>query len=793
MLLVRDLRHSFRMLGRNAGFSAVAVLSIALGIGANSTIFTFTNAYLLRPLPYRDSQRLRIVQGVDIPSQRVSRSPAYGEALAWREASQTTDGVVAVKYTAFSASETIPPEQVRGMQVSSGFFDLLSAAPLMGRVLTARDDTPDGRHVAVLSYSYWQRTGARPDVLGRKILLNGEPYDVVGVMPPSFRFPNPEWEIWVPLGIAADQAGKQQSVNVMFRTKPGVAAQAAAAELGEIARRTVRTDSAATGVWRVGTWSLHEYLNHVPYAAPSIISLQVAAVFVLLIACANLANLLLARSAARRREIAIRTAVGAGRSHLLRQLLVEAGVLSIFGGVAGAAMAYAGTRVLATVCPLWMLPVDGIEMDGNVLLFTLAASLIAGLVFGIVPAVQASRTAPSDVLKEGGRSTETRGRHWLRRALVITEMAAAVVLVIGATLLIRTLHGTNADLGFRTDHVLTMDLSLPAAKYASTASMVEFYRQAMANLAAVPGVLSAGGRDNFSRSPVLADGRPAPEPGAEMNSINAAVTPDYFSTLGIPLRSGRYLLAGDTENSQAVAIVNESLARRVWPGGTAVGRTIKTVRGDDRWRTVVGVVGDTKTNPLEVARPELYVPHSQRATRDLQIVLRSRSEPAGLAKAAKLAVAGVDPHQAITNLRTMEELMAFQISPQRVTSGLMTVFAAIALVLASIGIYGVTAYSVSQRTHEFGVRMALGASRASIARMVVQDAGATAAIGMAIGLAAAFGLTPLMKAILYGISATDPLTFLAVPAALALVAIAAAYVPALRATGADPLKSLRCE
>ena len=792
-MLLRDLRYAIRTLARSPGFSAVAVLSIALGIGANSTIFTFTNAYLLRPLPYEHSERLRIVNGVEIPRQRVSRSPTYGEALAWREASQNADGLVAAKYLTFNAGETIPPEQILGMQVSAGFFELLSARPHIGRTFTAHDDTPDRRRVVVLSYGYWQRTGARPDVLGRKLLLNGEPYDVLGVMPPSFRFPNPEWEIWVPLGLAADQAGRQQSVNVMFRTKPGVTAQAVAAELGEIARRTTRTDSAVTGVWQVGTWSLHEFLNHVPQAAPSILALQVAAVFVLLIACANLANLLLARSNARRREIAIRMAVGAGQGQLLRQLLVEACVLSVCGGAAGLVMAYAGIRTLVAVCPLWMLPIDGVQMDGRVLFFTVAASLAAGLVFGIIPATQASRSGPGAALKEGGRSTDPHGRQWLRRLLVVTEMAAAVVLVIGAALLIQTLHGANADLGFRTDKVLTMDVALPAAKYVSPASIAGFYRAAVANLGNTPGVVSAGARCNFSRSAVLSDGRPAPEPGAEVYAVDAAVTPDYFATLRIPLRSGRFFQPGDRENSHPVAIVNESLARRVWPGELAVGRTIKTGRGDDRWRTVVGVVGDTKMNPLEVARPEAYVPHAQQATRSMLIVVRTQAEPGEFARASKLAVAAVDPHQAVTNVRTLEELIAFQVSPQRVTSGLMTVFAAIALALAAIGIYGVTSYSVSQRTHEFGVRMALGASSASIARIVVYDAGATAGFGMAIGLAAAFGLTRLMKAILHGVSATDPLTFVAVPATLAFVAISAAYVPAVRATGADPLKSLRCE
>lgn len=791
-MLVRHVRYAIRVLAHSPGFTAVAVLSIALGIGANSTIFTFTNAYLLRPLPYADAGRLRIVHDVESPLQRVSRNPTYGEALAWREGSQTVDGVVAARYTTFNATDTIPPEQVLGMQVSDGFFELLSTRAQIGRTFTAQDDTPDGRRVVVLSYAYWQRTGKRPDILGQTLHLNGEPYAVAGVMPPSFRFPNPEWEIWAPLGLAADQPGRQQSVNVMFRMKPGITAQAAGAELGEIARRDARAESVGSGVWRVATWSLHDFLNHVPYAAPSILALQVAAVFVLLIACANLANLLLARSTARRREMAIRTAVGASRAQLMGQLLVEACLLSACGGTAGALLAFAGTRALLAVCPLWMLPVDGLSMDGRVLLFTAVASLAAGLVFGIAPSLQASQSGPIEALKEGGRANDSGGRQWLRRILVVAEMAAAVVLAIGAVLLIRTLHGTNSDLGFRTANVLTMEVELPAAKYSSPESIAGFYREAVSNLSRTPGIVSAGGRGGFGRSVVLADGRADAEPGMEVYTVNAAVTPDYFATLGIPLRSGRFFLLSDGAVSQPVAIVNESLARRVWPGKDAVGRTIKLGR-DEQWRTVAGVVGDTKVNPLEVARPEAYVPHQQRARNRMQIVIQTRTDPGKLANTAKLAFAAVDPHQAVTNVRTMDELLAFQISPQRVTSGLMTVFAAIALVLAAVGIYGVTAYSVSQRAHEFGVRLALGASRSSIARMVVQDAGVMAGLGMGIGLAAALGLTRLMKAILYGVSATDPLTFIAVPVILSLVGIAAAYVPALRASGADPLKSLRCD
>jgi putative ABC transport system permease protein len=781
------------MLLRSPGFSIVAILSLALGIGANSTIFSFTNAYLLRPLPYKDYQQLRFVQGVEIPSQRISRLPNYGELLAWRDASQTAQDFVGTRFSSFNVSDTVPPEQVLGMEVSAGFFELLSVQPYMGRPFTQEDDTPGGKHVAILSYGYWQRTGARQDILGRTIHLNGEPYSVVGVMPESFRFPNPEWQIWTPLGIAATQTGRQQTVAVMFRVRSTATAQAAAAELGEIARRTVRSDSAASGIWQVETWSLYELLNHVPQAKPSILVLTAAAAFVLLIACANLANLLLARSTVRRKEIAIRTAIGAGRGHLLQQLLIEACLLSLCGGALGALLAFAGIRALVAVCPTWMLPVNGVQVNGTVLLFTAAASVAAGLLFGIVPALQSCRQGPAEALKEGGRSAYSGGRHWLRRVLVASEMSAAAVLLIGAGLLIRTLSGTNSDLGFRTENLLTMDVALPGAKYTSPGSTAAFYREVVSNIGSIPGVISAGASGRFGRFTVLPDGRAVPVQGEQVLAISSAITPDYFATLGVPLRSGRFFQSADSANSQPVAIVNEALARRTWPGEPAVGHTIKLGTDDQRWETIVGVVADTKGNPLDKARPEAYLPHEQQATRSMQLVIRTHGDPGEFAKAARLKVAAVDPHQAVTNVRTMDELMAFQISPQRVTTGLLAVFAAVALVLAATGTYGVTAYAVSQRTQEFGVRVALGASRGSIARIVVREVATLAAAGLAAGLVLAFGLTRLMKAILFGVSATDPLTFVAVPVLLSLIALSAAYVPAHRATQVDPLKALRCD
>ena len=780
------------MLARNPGFTAIAVLALALGIGANSAIFSFTNAYLLRPIPYQDSERLRFVRNLQIPAQRVIRNPTYGELLAWRESSHTVDKLVGSRYLSFNVTETHPPEQLLGMQVSAGFFEVLGARPERGRTFNEQDDSPDGKRVAVLSYGLWQRMGAREDIIGHTLHLNGELHTVVGVMPASFQFPNPEWQIWVPLGFAADQAGRQQWVNVLFKLKPGASAQAAAAELGEVARRIDRSDSAGSGLWRIETSSLYEQLNHVPQAKPSILILTAAAAFVLLIACANLANLLLARATVRRREIAIRRAVGAGQGQVVRQMLVEASVLSICGGALGMLVAYVGVRALVAVCPTWILPVGGVGMDSNVLWFTVAVSLAAGVVFGLVPALQISRTGLAGEMKEGGR-TGTGGRHWLRRILVVSEMSATVILLIGAGLLIRSLHGSNADLGFRPENLLTADISLPETKYVSNASVTEFFREVTENLSRTPGVVSAGAAGRFARAIVLADGRGAPTPGEEVRAITYAATPTYLSTLGVTLRSGRFFDERASERSQPVALVNESLAKRIWPGMDPIGRTIKFGQDDKLWKTVIGVFADARGNPLEVATPEAYVPHTQKPARMLQLVLRTQGDPSATAKALRAQVAAVDPHQAVSKVRTMEELMAFQIAPQRVTSGLLTVFAAVALLLAATGLYGVMAYSVSQRTHEFGVRVALGASRDQIARMVMREACVLAATGALIGLTGAFGLTRLMRAILFGVSATDPLTFLTVPVVLSLVVVAAACFPTFRAMQVDPIGTLRCD
>ena len=406
-MITHDLRYAVRMLARNPGFSAVAVLALALGIGANSAIFSFTNAYLLRPIPYKDSERLMFVRNLEIPAQRVTRNPTYGELLAWRESSKTVEELVGMRYLSFNVTETNPPEQLLGMQVTAGFFEVLGARPLRGRTFTAHDDTPDGKGVAVLSYGLWQRLGAREDIIGHTLHLNGELHTVVGVMPALFQFPNPEWQIWVPLGFAADEAGRKQWANVLFKFKPGASSQAAAAELGEIARRNDRTDSAAAGQWRIGAWSLYELLNHVPQAKPSILILTAAAAFVLLIACANLANLLLARATVRRREIAIRRAIGAGQSQIVRQMLVEACVLSIVGGALGLFVSYAGVRALVAVCPTWVLPVGGVDMDTNVVWFTAAVSLAAGVIFGLVPALQISKAGLAEEMKEGGRTGGT--------------------------------------------------------------------------------------------------------------------------------------------------------------------------------------------------------------------------------------------------------------------------------------------------------------------------------------------------------------------------------------------------
>jgi putative ABC transport system permease protein len=631
----------------------------------------------------------------------------------------------------------------------------------------------------------------RRDILGQRLHLNGEAYTVIGIMPALFRFPNPEWQLWAPLGIAADAAGSAQTVNVVYRLRPGTTPESAGAELSAISRRHESAESAG-GEWYIVSSSLHDELNHVRHASPSIFVLTAAAAFVLLIACANIANLLLARATARRKEIAVRRAIGAGQGQIIRQMLVEATLLSLCGGAIGMMISWATIRVLVATCPAWVLPAGGVDLDATVLWFTAALSVLTGVIFGLAPALQASGGALAEAVKEGGRSADASGRHWLRRVLVVSEMSAAVILLIGAGLLIQSLRTTSDELGFRPENLLTMDVSLPRAKYVSDSAAASFYEEVIRNFRRIPGAVSAGAVGRFGRSSVVADGS-AVAPGEEVVGALFGVTTDYLSTMGVTLRAGRFFGAPDTENSQPVVIVNESLARRVWPGVDPCGRTLKFGKDGTQWTTVVGVIADARGNPLEVARPEAYVPHLQRPARMMQLVLRSTGNPASLANSARAQVAAVDPHQAVSNVRTMEELMAFQMAPQRVTSGLLTVFAAVALLLAATGIYGVMAYSVSQRTHEIGVRVALGASPRGIVRMVILEAGALAAVGTIVGLAGALGLTRLMHAILYGVSATDPLTFTGVPTLLAAVVVCAAYVPAVRAARVDPLSALRCD
>lgn len=790
-MITHDVRYAVRMLARNPGFSAVAVLALALGIGANSAIFSFTNAYMLRPLPYPGYEQLHFTRLVEIPSERVSRSPKFGELLAWQESSRTAERVVGIRFTALNVTETNPPEQILGVHASSGFFELLGAPPLLGRTFNASDDTPDGRRVAVLSYGLWQRTGARPDIVGRTMHLNGEPHTVVGVMPASFRFPTPEFQVWVPLGLRHDEAGREQPVVALFRLRPGSGIAAAGAELGEIARRVERGNS-SRAAWQVNTVPLYDLLNHVREASPSILVLTGAAGFVLLIACANLANLLLARATVRRREIAIRRAIGAGRAQLIRQMLVEATLLSLAGGAIGLFVAWAGVRALVAVCPTWVLPLGGVELDMSVVWFTAGVSILAGVLFGVVPAFQISRGSLAGDMKESGRTTAT-GRHWIRRLLVVSEMSASVVLLIGAGLLIRSLYGGNGELGFRPDNLLTMDIALPEVRYASESSAAVFYREVTERIARTPGVVSAGAVARFRNGAIFADGKSA---SAEADQVDAGIysaTPEYLATLGVHLRSGRWFTGSEGEKSQPVAVVNESLAKRLWPGADAIGRTVRVGAEDKTWRTVIGVFSDARANPLEMVKPEVYVPHAQKPSRGMQIVLRTAGDPAQMASAARAQIAAVDPHQAISKIRTMNELMAFQIAPQRVTSGMLSVFAAVALLLAATGIYGVMAYSVSQRTHEFGVRVALGASREHIGGMVLREAGLLALAGTLIGLLGAYGLTRLMRAILYGVSATDVVTFTAVPLVLSLIVVAAAALPAMRATQVDPITALRCD
>ncbi len=794
--LWQDLRYSLRTLWKRPGFALIAVAVLALGIGANTAIFSVVNAVLLRPLPYTDPARLVMLWENDTQEGNDRNPVAPANFADW----QKQNGVCAeLAYYAQPAGVNVTsggePERLIGAGVAPNIFTLLGAQPLRGRTFSASEAA--GTEV-VISYGLWQRRfGGAPNVIGQHLTLDGDSFDVVGVMPPQFQLPEESELWWANLNGSLTTMRARHFLRVLGRLKSGVTLAQARADFATIARQLEQQYPDTNAGYGVNVITLQD--QFVGSVRPALLVLLGAVAFVLLIACANVANLLLVRAAARQREMAIRAALGAGRLRLVRQLLTESMLLALTGGAAGLLLALWGVDLLAGLGAASIPRAEHIGVDGRVLGFTFLMTLLTGLIFGLVPAWAASKTDVQEALKEGGRGAT--GRRGLRGLLVVSELACALVLLTGAGLMIKSFLRLQAVApGFDPGHVLTMQLSLPESKYAAAPQVAAFYGQLVERVAALPGVRAAGAISRLplagdrSTSGLLVEGRPSAA-GQQEEVHFRVVTSDYFRALNIPLRAGRELGERDKPDAPQVVLINETMAHKYWPGADPIGKRVKlgpNAQGD--WIAIAGVVGDVRNFGLDIdAKPEVYAPYQQSPQGRMRLVLRVNGDPLSLVPAVRAAVRSLDPELPFSQVATMEQLLARSVAQRRLSVVLLGVFAGTALLLAALGLYGVMAYTVTQRTHEIGLRMALGAQAADVLRLILKQGLALAVIGVGVGLVAALALTRVLASLLYGVSTTDPLTFVGVPLLLIMVALIACYIPARRATKVDPMVALRYE
>jgi putative ABC transport system permease protein len=794
------------MLIRNPGFTIVSVIALALGIGANVAIFSVVNGVLLRPLPFKNPDRLMMIRETKLP-QFPEFAVASGNFLDWKKQNTVFERLVAFKGSSLNLIGTGDPERLHGLNVTEGFFAMLGAQPQLGRDFLLEEDQPGRSNVVILSHGLWQRRfGADPKILNQSITLSGQSYTVIGVMPGTFRFGRAEDQIdlWTPMAFTAQDAQNHggHSVAAIGQLKAGITLDQASSEMSTIAGRlAVQYPEANTG-WNVKLIPLLEF--SVRSIKPALIVLLVAVAFVLLIACANVANLLLARAAGRQKEIATRTALGAGRWRIVRQLLTESLLLSLLGGAVGLMLAKWGTDLLLTMAPADLPRMDNVSLDGRALAFTAAITFLTGLIFGLVPALQASKPNLNETMKDAGRgSTEGGRRKLIRSTLVVLEVASALVLLVGAGLMIKSFWRLQeVDPGFNPDNAITASVSLPKQKYPEEAKQVSFFQQLIERVGALPGVQAAGASHVVPMTGedfVLAfeiDGRPPLQPGVTQSTNYYSVSADYFKAMGIPLRRGRLFTTRDTKDSPRVALINETMAQKIFPDEDPIG---KRITFDDRaknpeWYEIVGIVGDVKQYGLDQPTTmQTYEPYTQQTLPYMTLVVRTTGDPTNLSAAIRSEILKLDKEQPASNIKTLNEFFSTSIAQQRFSMVLLGVFAAVALVLAAVGIYGVLSYAVTQRTHEIGIRMALGAGRRDVLRLVVGRGMLLSLIGVAGGLVAAFAVTRLMASLLFGVTATDAVTFASVAGVLLAVALMACYIPARRATKVDPLVALRYE
>jgi putative ABC transport system permease protein len=809
--LFKDIRYSIRNLLKRPGFAAIVIITLAVGIGANTAIFSVVNAVLLRSLPFHNPEQLVTLWERNPKQGYEQNPPAAGNFVDWRDQNHVFAQIaIYAPSKRFNLALGDQPDRITGAAVSSSLFELLGISPVQGRVFTAEEEQPGRDQVVLVSYNFWKRRlAAVSNPVGQTITLDSKSYTIVGVMPQGFQFPGGSGtvlgtftaaaaDLWVPLALDAETLRQRSShsLNVIGRLKPGVTVGQATAEMDEIQQRLEQ---------RYPNFYIGSNVKLVPLseqvvgtARRPVLVLWGAVAFVLLIGCANIANLLLSRSTSRAKEIAVRAALGAGRARIVRQLLTESLVLSFAGGIAGVLLAAWGVRILSTIVPANFPRRDEIALDGWVLGFTLLISLLTGLIFGLAPALQSTKMDLTKALNAGGRSSAAGGgRHRLRSLLVIVETALALVLLIGAALMIQSfLRLEHVNPGFKTDHVLTMELSLPANSYPRPQRST-FFQQLVERTKALPAVQAvaaarqlplSGDNMNFAFD---IEGHPFP-PGKSPGADCRFVTADYFRALGIPLISGRLLSDSDGAQASPVLLINESMAHRYFPNEDPIGNRL--VLGINHFTgQIVGVIGDVKHVGLDAeTNDEIYAAYSQAPFwTDMTLLVRTTGEPMSIAGSMRNEIAALDRQVPIGKVRTMETITAESVAQPRFRTLLLGLFGVAALLLASVGIYGVMSYAVTQRTHEIGIRMALGAQFGDVRRLVIGNGMTLALVGVAIGLAGSFALTRLMASLLFGVTATDAATFVAVSGGLSAVALLACYIPARRATKVDPLVALR--
>jgi putative ABC transport system permease protein len=810
--LVQDVRYGMRVLLKHKAFTAIAVITLALGIGANSAIFSVVNELLLRPLPYHDPERIVMLWEVS-PDGRHQNTASRANFRGWRAQSTSYEHMAAFSDQRLTLTGDFEPEEVSGQLALPEIFNVLGVQPILGRTLLPEDAQPNSPLVAVLSYGLWQRRfGGQSNVIGQPVTLNGRKFEIVGVMPPNFQFHIKQRsgtgrpaEIWIvlPMPSGTIEAERGRFLSTVAKLKPGVSAEQAGAELRTIAARLSDEVPEFNKNFSAEVLPLREqFFGNVRRP----LWLMLGAVgFVLLIACANVANLLLSLATSREKEIALRAALGARRSRIVRQLLTESLLLALLGSVLGLGFAWLGIKALPLISPRDVVSLAGVSLNVSVLIWTLGVSLLTGIIFGLAPALHISRLNLNDSLKEGGKaeSGQASGSRRLRNALVVSEIALAVVLLASAGLLIRSFIGLqHVDRGFNPDNVLSMVVRLPGARYPEDAQLVQFFNQAMERMRNLPGVQSAG-MINFlplygglgSNTAFKIMGRPAPPPGQDPTCDVRVVDAGYFQTLGIPLLRGRNFSDAEQREAKRVILINEALARKHFPNEDPIGQRLDVAMFETPVVTeIVGVVGNVRYDSLIDEAPEaVYFPHPELAYPFMTLVLRTDGDPTAFAPAVQREIRSLDPNQPVSDVRTMDQVMSEAVARSRFNTLLLGLFAGLATLLSAVGIFGVMNYSVALRTREIGLRLAVGAQPRQVLLLILKQGLMLTVVGVGLGLLAAFALTRLLTGLLFGVEAVDATTFATISLLLVLVSLLACYLPARRAMRIDPMLALRYE